>query len=233
MKRQITNLFLAIISCTLLVSCGGNGIKESSVLGKVPSLIKENDKTMEELRDKLSNASNESEAENIFKKGEELDTKFKKQIEEQNEVLKNKEITTEIDKVVPFKLIKPFTITSVNDNGIITAHSEGEFTEPVRRVLDFEKFNGSSLQVVYLNKEGDPIGAASANCSYNPPISLDIPIGTKTTITLKIKVNKYNSEAMNDFEKILIVENCNNELQKKGYEYTRHFEKAYKEKNTK
>lgn len=38
---------------------------------------------------------------------------------------------------------------------------------------------------------------------------------------------------MNDFEKILIVENCNNELQKKGYEYTRHFEKAYKEKNTK
>lgn len=188
---------------------------------------------MEELRDKLSNASNESEAENIFKKGEELDTKFKKQIEEQNEVLKNKEITTEIDKVVPFKLIKPFIITSVNDNGVITAHAEGEFTEPVRRVLDFEKFNGSSLQVVYLNKEGDPIGAASANCSYNPPISLDIPIGTKTTITLKIKVNKYNSEAMNDFEKILIVENCNNELQKKGYEYIRHFEKAYKEKNTK
>lgn len=229
MKKQIINLLSIIIGCTLLVSCGGNSVKESAVLGKVPSLITENDKTMNGLREKLSNASNESEAESIFKKGEELETAFKKQIEEQNEVLKNKEIATEIDKDVPFKLIKPFSIVNLNDDGVITASAEGEFTEPVRRVLDFEKFNGSSIQVVYLNKEGAPIGAASGSCSYDPPVSLDIASGTKTTIALKIKINKYNSGVMNDFAKIMIVSNSNNELQKKGYEYTRNLEKTYKD----
>lgn len=232
MKKQIINLFSVIIGCALLVSCGGNSVKESTVLGKVPSLITGNDETMEGLRDKLSNASSESDAKSIFKKGEELDAKFKAQIEEQNEALKNKEIPTEVDKDVPFKLIKPFTIESVNDNGTFTVSAEGEFTEPVRRVLDFEKFNGSSIQVVYLTKEGTPIGATSGNCSYNPPASLDIPTGTKTTVNLKLKVNKYNSEAMNDFAKILIVANSNNELQKKGYEYAKNLEKAYKDKKS-
>lgn len=199
------------LSGTVFISCGGNGgsssdspdVSADGILGSFPQKYFECIDGMNTARADMA-VGTEEEHQAAKAKLAELQEQLKTMAETEN--LASIEIPTEVAEGVPFKVVKPLVITSVDDRQL-TLQGEVESTEAIDqyRVLAYG-------YLVAFDKDGKPFSVGQHGQFAPEDGKLDWAAGTKGTLTIYLSMAAFNIKCLGSLDKLLIVNSKAEEL---------------------
>lgn len=205
MKKTVLVLLGAVTMGLMMVSCGsGSTGKSNKVLGKVVSLMQDEENRKDKLEAKAKECKDLSCLGKLADQDQKDKEAYKENLKKEIESLNGQQIPTEV-KDMPVKVSVPATITKMNGFKRPNCDMELELTKDLTINSTKETFD-YLMMISFIDSEGNSLGNTTVGMfgDYKIDFGKVIPAGTKFKHSFDLLINKKNLEKWQNFEKLVL-----------------------------